>query len=314
MPNQQRVIFLYRAGHVRSGSKIMRCDQLCEIANEFLSDRYIFSTRALPRERHLVRQHRLSSELVGDIVIFLKRADKVLTQEALEELRQNVRGMAVDYVDAPIYPLPDVAMDAHISSSFAGKQALDVLLSGVFEAPLNDKTSAHTVLHHADPRIRPHQAGNDAVKFCYFGDLKNTYLPATAKKQILSLSQDGDMPQEFYQEMLKYNIHYCVREVSKRPKRLSYKPFTKGFNAAASHANILVNRQVPDALHFLGEDYPFMLDNTEDETIQRGFEQVKAAFGTPIWEKALSRVAGMRARVAPAEIARQLDAMLQSML
>jgi hypothetical protein len=105
-----------------------------------------------------------------------------------------------------------------------------------------------------------------------------------------------------------------VREISQRNKRLAYKPFTKGFNAAASHANILVNRQVPDAVAFLGDDYPFLIDDLSKDAVQGGFDTARAAFGTPLWDRALAQVARMHARVTPREITRQLDAILQVMI
>jgi hypothetical protein len=314
MPSKPRVVFLFRAGHINAGSKIMRCDQLCEIATEFLGDRYEFSTRALPRPAHLNRQHRLVQELKDCIVIFLKRSDDVIALENLEDLRKSVRGMAIDYVDGNTFPPPRVAMDAHISASVAGARALEVLLSGPFDVPRNRTSSVHTVLHHADPRIAPHQATGDHPNICYFGDLNNAHLPEFARKQIQSLAGDDGLPQNFFEEMLKYNMHYCVREVSKRNKRLAYKPFTKGFNAAACGANILVNRQVHDAEHFLGDDYPFLIDDLSDDCVQAGFDAARSAFGTPVWDKALDRVEHMRSKVTPREIARQLDSVLRVMM
>ncbi|MEO0930944.1 MAG: hypothetical protein AAFY14_09895 [Pseudomonadota bacterium] len=284
------------------------------MAQEFLGDRYDFYTRALPRSGHIRRQRRLINELAGDIVIFLKRADRGIAPDILEELRKTVRGMAIDYVDSRTYPPPEVPIDAHISASFAGKNAMDVLLSGAFNIKMNDKTAAHVVLHHADPRITQNQSAGEHPKLCYFGDLQNAYLPDFARPEILSLSEGESMPLAFYEEMLKYNMHYCVRDISARNPRLIYKPFTKGFNAAASHANVLVNRQVPDAEYFLGDDYPFLIDDITDDSLHDGFDRVKSAYGTPIWEKGLRQMAHVRSRVAPREIAHQLDTVLQTML
>lgn len=314
MRQKHRVLFLYRAGHVNTGSKIMRCDQLCNFANEFLGDQYEFVTRALPRSKHLGRQRRLVSELAGCSVIFLKRADKVLEPEILHDLRDSVKSMAIDYVDANMYPLPTVAMDAHISASFAGTQALDVLLSDALDGPRNNKTASFTVLHHADPRIQANEVAGISANIGYFGDPKNAYLPEFARRQIPSLDSDEGMPEAFLDEMKKYNLHYCVRQVPKRLKQVTYKPFTKGFNAAASNANVLVNRQVPDAVQFLGDDYPFLVDDLSYEAVQGGFDAVHSAYGTPVWNNALERMAEVKSRVAPAEVSRQLNVVLQAIV
>ena len=90
------VVFLYRAGHVNSGAKIMRCDQLCAMAQERLGGQYRFSTLALPRPGHVGRQRKLPEALRGAVVIFLKRADRALDPEVLAELRQTVRAMCLD--------------------------------------------------------------------------------------------------------------------------------------------------------------------------------------------------------------------------
>lgn len=84
-----------------------------------------------------------------------------------------------------------------------------------------------------------------------------------------------------------------------------YKPFTKGFTAAACNANILVNRDVDDAVEMLGSDYPFLTDPTP-ESITETFRLAQDSYGGPIWRDALNRMEVMRATVEPTALARQL--------
>lgn len=310
MPHKPQIVFLYRAGHASTGSKIMRCDQLCQMAIQHLGDRYDFTTRALPRPKQLRAQRLLIDELAGKIVIFLKRADQALDPDILVELRDRVRGMAIDYVDGNVNPLPIVPMDVHISASMTGTQVVNALLSGAFNAPRNDKTVALTVLHHADPRITAHNAPTDRLHLGYIGRPENAFLPDVVKDYMPDQSQVGD----FLAQMARLNVHYCVRTVDWADKKLRVKPFTKGFNAAASHALVMVNRQVPDAEAFLGDDYLLMINQASESDVAASLSLAQESLGSPQWAEALDRMAALRARIAPKRIAAQLERAIQVML
>lgn len=310
MSQKPQVLFLYRAGHASTGSKIMRCDQLCEMATQHLGERFDFATQALPRPNQLRAQRRLVTELEGKIVIFLKRADQAVDPDILADLRQTVRGMAIDYVDGTVNPLPVVPMDVHISASITGAQVVNTLLSGPFDAPLNDKTVSLTVLHHADPRITAHKAPMDRLRLGYIGRPDNAFLPDVVRDYMPEQSHTDD----FLEQMASLNVHYCVRQIDRVDKKLRVKPFTKGFNAAASHALAMVNRQVPDAEAFLGDDYLLMINDASEPAVAAGLSRAQEALGSPEWDDALDRMAALRARIAPARITAQLERAIEVML
>lgn len=311
------IVFLYRGGHRNSGAKLMRCDQLSGFARAHLGDRYQFRTGDLPNPKHIRRQQRLVEELKGAIVIFLKRADRALDPDVLGDLRGAVRGMGIDYVDGNMWPLPTVPMDVHIAASIHGLRALEVLLSGPFEALHNSRTTARLVLHHADPRIVPlPEGGGRDLSLSYFGRADNAFLPEPVIAELSDLPDyaDADVDDAFLKLVAQSNMHYCVREIGTRNRRLSFKPFTKGFNAAAAGANVIVNRQVPDAEALLGEDYPYLIDGARVEDVLAGIARARAEVGSEVWQRGLEAMRALRHRISVGQIVRQLDSALQVMV
>ena len=94
--------------------------------------------------------------------------------------------------------------------------------------------------------------------------------------------------------------------------RTSFKPFTKGFNAAAVGAHILVNRQVDDSIDWPGADYPFLIDDCSVETIATAIDAAESLFGTQHWNDALAPIEALRQAVHPEKITHQLEQILES--
>jgi len=106
------------------------------------------------------------------------------------------------------------------------------------------------------------------------------------------------------------NMHYGVREMPPPDQRRTFKPFTKGFTAAACGAHILVNRQADDAEAFLGADYPFLIDDCSEDAIAGGMDLARSMVGTPQWNDALAVMEDIRAIIEPRNIMSQLEAVL----
>ncbi|MBC6436901.1 MAG: hypothetical protein GDA52_01900 [Rhodobacteraceae bacterium] len=92
----------------------------------------------------------------------------------------------------------------------------------------------------------------------------------------------------------------------------SIPPFTKGITAAACNAGILTNRNVDDALDLLGEDYPYMLDDIDDSSLNEGFRYLKDTYGDTPWQEALDRVMELKNRTSHQSIAAQLHSVIQA--
>jgi len=108
------------------------------------------------------------------------------------------------------------------------------------------------------------------------------------------------------------NMHYAVREMSPPDERSAFKPFTKGFTAAACGAHILVNRQADDAEDFLGADYPFLIEDCSKDAIAGAMDLARSMVGTPKWTESLSVMEDVRASVEPRNIMTQLEAVLMA--
>ncbi|TMV09010.1 hypothetical protein FGK63_07775 [Ruegeria sediminis] len=306
-----RVVFLHRPGQVNMGGKIMRCDQLSVIASKHLGDRYHFEVASPPPRRRPVRQRRFAQSLDGAIVILLKNALSAFTPSAIHVLRARVRGLCIDHLDIPASQETLGLADVHIAASFRGRDILEKTLTS--RADISQSVEVMHLAHHADPRLTPAQDEPENFGISYFGKLSNTYLPAAVAGSVQSPDYGRDYGfSSVIEAMRSCPMHYCVRERSARPavSARQAKPFTKGFNAAAVDANVLVNRQVDDAIAYLGEDYPFLIDDASEQSILEGIARARDLYGSPEWRRGLEVMREVRARTAPEEIARQLGEIL----
>lgn len=300
----QRVIFAHLAGHQSSGAKIMRCDQLAAMASAHLdARRWSFEVLAMPRDGQLRKQRLMTDEIRGAVVIFLKRAWKVLAPEHLAHWRDAAKALAIDYVDARTTPQPSVKIDAHIAASGALEHYLETQLEGALVMRLD---------HHADPGLRRSPA-SDTLRLAYFGRERNRTLPTSLRHEVDIPDYDGlILPSDVQAAMMQSNMHYAVRDMEDASGRTSFKPFTKGFNAAAVGANVLVNRQVDDATDWLGEDYPFLIDDCRVETIAAAIDNAKVMFGSNAWQDALATMDRLEQAVHPKRITLQLQHILET--
>jgi hypothetical protein len=175
---------------------------------------------------------------------------------------------------------------------------------------LTDRVATALLLHHADPRIAWRDRKNDrALSIGYFGLLGHATLPANLKTRVALPDYDlTDGLTQMLSMMETTNVHYCLRPA--RRVRNSWKPFTKGINAAAAGANVLVSRDVEDAVEMLGPDYPFLIPEPSDAAIVDAVHRVEGALGTPVWGDALDRMEALRARTAPPRLMQDFSEIL----
>ncbi|AXI54665.1 hypothetical protein C1J05_09305 [Sulfitobacter sp. JL08] len=306
-----RVVFVHKQGHVHFGAKVMRCDQMAQISSRYLGDKYTFEIASPPKKKFAVRQRRFAKGCSDAIVILLKNAAQSFTPEALDILRRSARGVCIDHVDAPINSetlgLPDVHIAASRKSEMLLKKRLEdnkAIRSGI--------TVAH-LCHHADLRLVAASDTPDKLEIGYFGNIGNTLLPAQYENDVhvypFTKTDEFSSVLRHFQES---RLHYGVRGASARPaiERRMAKPFTKGFNAAAVGANILVNRQVDDAIHYLGDDYPYLVDDLTEQSIGERIDFARSSYGGPDWQRGLNVMADVREKSSPAAVAREMEQIL----
>lgn len=310
---KHRVVFLHPKRLVNAGSKIMRCDQLCDIARRYLGDRYDFEVRMQLPVRDKRAESDMCSLLSDATVIMIKGTAQVIGEEAVATLKTHARGLCVDYVDINMQENFLRFADVHIAPSIAGMRILRGLLASR-ESAAPGASVAH-LTHHADPRLEglgPPQS--DKLRVVYLGNPKNALIPraVNSKIEVLSYNRDREIGSVFKQ-LQGFNLHYAVRppDQSSETNLSTTKPFTKGIVAAALGANVLASVDSDDALHYLGADYPFLLKSGDEASINNAMEKAVGLFGGPEWKDALQRMEYVRAISSPANIAHELNIILE---
>ncbi|MCT4558428.1 MAG: hypothetical protein N4A61_10260 [Pelagimonas sp.] len=309
--HRRKILFVFKGRLRGSGSRYMRCDQLADFVNTHQGTHYHASAMVLPKpDDQPKRWKRLLKEAEGAVVIALKGSLSMLSDEAREELRSKALCLAIDHVDSfgggAVFQTADLHLAAsHEALGFMTRKCDRIARRDGFDAP-----RIALLDHHADMRVLPQpQPEGTAFQLAYLGDLANTYIPDVVKPYMLEFS--GSAQDSFEAALLEIDqahMHYCMRSESdlRQPK-----PFTKGFIAARADRNVIVSPSVPDALRFLGEDYPFLTRDDSDEAIFEAVEQAAGLVGSREWNDGLARMRAMREAVMPDKITQQLADILQ---
>jgi len=304
----QQVILFRRMAHPlkQRGSAFMRSEQLADLVQPFLAPEIELSVRpfhALMMPPVVMRA--IAARIPrGSICIFVKSAAKHLTRAHLAPFRKRGIIVAQDVVDMRLRHVKPELFDFLIAASMSGQSALQELC-----AQKGLSTPVELLHHHFDPRLSLQEIPKRLRLSCgYIGRPENALVPEILRGEIEMV--DVTVLKDFENALLRINrfaLHYGVRPETQTASELTrgYKPFTKGFTAAACEANILVNREVDDAIAFLGEDYPFLVD-ASPKSIVAAFNLARESYGTPLWSDALERMRAVRSRVEPAALAAQL--------
>lgn len=312
MGQKTKVVFLHRAGLSGAGSKIMRCDQLSELCRPYLDDEFEFSVVAQRPMRSPVAIRRRCVEFSGCIVIMLKGTAALFGDYGMERLRRNARAVCIDYVDGNIQGSFSQYADVHIGASMRGCQ----MLQNFVDEYDGSQGVVMPLTHHADPRLaglRCRQYPN--VRPVYLGHPANVLMPGQVRDRVHLLEYDRDINiADTFDALCGFNLHYAVRPNRAEGQESAVaKPFTKGFTAAALGAMVMTARDTDDAVYYLGEDFPFLLDSLDEPDILAALDRADSLFGTPDWAAAEERMEFVRARSSPAWVAKEMREILTSL-
>jgi hypothetical protein len=310
---RQRVYFVFAADGKHRGSTTMRSHQLYQLACQHLGEEYDCRLIEMPASRHSngLRQWLWVSRLPkGGLYVLTKSCVRWLKPDNARRLQAKADGVCFDHVDAKLSALRVEGADVHLCSSYAQRDALlKMKASGTL-----GRGSVKLLLHNPDTRLYDIAVPErDAFKAAYIGSRQMAYMPPTIE-QALTLFEvrNSDAMQAALKDIPQYGLHYCVR----RPEEAGgavIKPFTKGFTAAVCEANLIVQKDTPDALEFLGEDYPYLVHSHDDAEIIATFERAERGFGSPEWKRGIAIVRGMKQRVSSGAIAQQLRDVLRAL-
>ncbi|MUO94505.1 hypothetical protein GOZ80_12335 [Agrobacterium vitis] len=307
------VRFVYRRSSVKFGSTTMRSFQLSRLTRPYLGDKYRFEMAALPNKRIPGLQMLWASLQPKDaIYVFTKRAALSIGASALEILHGRSRGICFDYVDTPLDKMVFNHVDMHLASSHMARDAMRARLTNTPGA----KGQVGLLLHGADERIYAmgNQHRND-YRAGYFGFLKNTVRTPQIEKSVdFHDAAFSDSMRQTITRMGDYSLHYCIRAPQKETLARCYKPFTKGVIAAACGANVLVNAAQDDALAFLGEDYPYLVQGDGEDEIIDVLQRARSTHGKNDWLCARRAMDNLLNQVSPKAMAMQMDEIFTTLL
>lgn len=279
------------------GSTHMRSTQLRELIRPHLSEDMSVEVDFLdPADPASFR--RWAKRQGPGIYVLGKHIAREITPEQVDTLRSRGGIVGADHVDGNLAKVNLELFDFHIGASLAAMNALRRLVP-------EHRAYVGYLPHHPDPRLSSASFSPlSHFNAAYVGNPLNIVLPEDLKPRVrmFKLARESHM-NRVLPHLPNYNFHYCVRPPHAESLRRSYKPFTKGFTAAMCQSNVLVGAATDDAVHFLGQDYPFLVHSMEEREIVRTFEYAESMVGSPEWHTGLDRMKALLAEVAPARLA-----------
>lgn len=308
---KKNVVFLRRLGKPNRvlGSAFLRGDQLVSLLRPHLEDR--FKLRVQPFHAGLMpygAMKALSWAVPShSVFIVVKSAARGLTRKHLEPLRQRGGIIGLDCVDMPISEINFDLFDFVIAASIAGQRAMQnwLQVSGQSDIPVK------LLHHHADQRLYADKVpAHQSFRCGYVGMPENVFIPERlhSKVQMIPVKYSSDFGSAL-PRIRDLSCHYAVRPAAQETaiNGRAFKPFTKGFTAAACDANILVNRSIDDAAELLGNDYPYLVNSTDAVEVEETYTKAQDDFGGPAWRGAIERMQGLWNTVAPSNLANNMS-------
>ncbi len=308
---KQKIFFVYRKSMKNVGSTVMRVNQLMRIAQTNLRSKYEFAMLRMPNKNiPLMQQAWVLRQPRGAVYFFSKKTLKSLTQENALRLQAKSAGICFDYVDTDMREIYKTGVDIHLSCSYSQKKILDELKQK--DSTINGKVMM--LLHNADERLyQLKQIPQKRLRMAYLGTRSVSVFSdeIESRMDVLDASTPMKMAENLH-GLGNYNFHYAIR--GPEPDGvLVRRPFTKGFTAAVMNANIIANRSVEDVMDFLGEDYPYLVNSTDESEILEMLDNAEESFGSKVWFDALDIMNSVADRISPKSIAGQIESILDEL-
>lgn len=256
---KKKMVFLYRDKFIKSGSTVMRGEQLYTMVKNHFK---------VTSNKNVEVIFSSNPNSINNSVIFATKGFLSTTTHAeLQKLIKQGNLILADYVDAKI------------NTEFI--KYFEIIIAASISAYINYKVrfpnkNIELITHHVDPRIeklctRGVRKNNEIA---YFGELVNTKITESAKQYIKFYNVDTsgkEIESSWINQVDKFEYHYAVR----RKRGIDgFKPFTKGFTAACSGSKVILDKNVDDSTYYLGFHYPFFIkyDDYIDATLNQILE------------------------------------------
>ena len=280
------IVFTFATQYAGSGTSVMRGAQLSNLlASSGFTDRPVdfqpFSTRFKHSDLFLT-----------------KGVLKAVTPEDLARSARRGNRLFVDPVDEDLSDEMAEQADVVVAASRTAEDAYRARWPSARVALLN---------HHVDPRVDAvvHQTKRGEIgeaRAAYFGELENTIHTPSIAKIVDFVSIDTSRQDErWLSRLATYNLHYAIRRTRALDR---YKPFLKGFTAAACGANIVIQSTETEAARWLPADYPYWHHgNVEEENILATLQKARDGYGGPDWRSAREAMNEIARQTSPSAIA-----------
>ena len=291
------------------GSTNMRAHQFKKMLEPYLASKYelLLSEVSIPpkflRNGYTIKRafSVWAKSLPNDSIVFVTKACiQYFTSELISALHKKDIKVCFDYADSDFSIGPQGLPDMHVCTSITQFK----FLTKYQENHANFTGSVSVVLQNYDLALidfKPKEV--NAFECAYVGTPARTFLTSQIENEITIVPALGVAGmQGILTRLPNFNAHYAVR-IPQDEGSLLAKPFTKGFVAAACNAVLLTDRQTHDAIEFLGDDYPYMVDNLDEKEILAMLDYMHETFDTEIWRDALDRMQLMHSRVMPSALA-----------
>ncbi len=262
----------------------MRGSQLAEIVKTFHGRRYD------------VRFSPITDSFRSSRLFLTKGAAKVVSSDLMSGWKASGNTLLVDLVDEK---------PAEGIMRFADRLVASSVTAFREYSRLYPETEVVLVNHHVDPRITRTLTNRSTAesKAGYFGETVNAVLGEEIERVVtpvhIDTSQQGD--DSWLHQLSRFDLHYAVRNERELDH---FKPFLKGFTAAHCRSNIVIQRSQVEAIEWLGDDYPYLVDSSGSvPEIVQTVERALSDRGTRRWDEALSRMNDIRVRTSPERIA-----------
>ncbi len=237
--------------------------------------------------------------------IIIAHKSVINKKKLLSKIKRNGNILLADIIDG--VPRPDRIpyYDGIVCCSHKGYAYYSEQCSYTRHMPV------YFVAHCTDPRIGTVTPPRDRFAPCYFGAPRNLLMFDSLRPLLTVVHTDtNDVPDHGWHLRLgESNFHYAVRPPMKEHV---YKPFMKGIIAATCNANMLVHKDDGDALHYLGEDYPYLIkENPTEEVVMRYMRKAREEFGGEVWRFGLEKMARLRETFSNEAIAAQFWMMIE---
>lgn len=286
------ITFLFAEERSQSGITLMRARQLSKMVAEAYPDRYDVTLR---------------SDIQGvrdQVVIANRGAIEFNKRDHLHDLRNRNIASISDFLDMPIKAKTAAAFDAHMTLCLPQTVELNRLYPS---------TPSFHVTHHVNPDVPECVPPSDRLRTGYFGRLGNTSRPDSLEEMIelVNVVDSSFTAQDWARQAPLFNCHWIVRQ---KDDLQEWKPFLKGFVAARCGAVVIVTRDDMNAMHYLGDDYPFYADSLAPEDLEWAWVKAASEFGGKEWRMAQAIMRQVQARSSRRQVMVEFRAMLDEIL